>query len=242
MRRCGFLAGSFGVLAAQAAAADTGVPVLMYHAVNDTTPRDPVGLDLTLPSAKFERQLQYLGRHRIPTLTAAELVAALEKGGTPRGVVLTFDDGYADAATVVTPLLQRYGARATFFVNSGSVGSRNHVTWAQLREMIRAGMEIGAHGVHHVDLSTLDRAQQMHEAGICIEKIANYAGRRPVSYAYPSGAYDATTLDVMGALGLRSAWTERYGDVHDLRRRYELPRLRISRDGTPAHFAALVAG
>jgi len=46
----------------------------------------------------------------------------------------------------------------------------------------------------------------------------------------------------MGALGLRSAWTERYGDVHDLRRRYELPRLRISRDGTPAHFAALVAG
>jgi peptidoglycan/xylan/chitin deacetylase (PgdA/CDA1 family) len=226
---------------AGAALVPRGVPVLMYHAVNDSNPRSIIARNLTLPSARFEAQLRYLARRRIPTLTAGELVSALERGEHPGGVVLTFDDGYADAATVVLPLLQRYRARATFFINSGSVGRPNHVTWAQLRTMRAAGMEIGAHGVRHLDLTTLDRTGQLYEAGHCLEKLAQYTGARPVTYAYASGAYNATTLEVMRTLGLRSGWTERFGAVHDVRNPYEMPRLRVSRDTELEGFAALVA-
>jgi peptidoglycan/xylan/chitin deacetylase (PgdA/CDA1 family) len=212
----------------------------MYHAVDDVVPANPISRGLTLPVARFEAQLKHLQAKRIPTLTAGELVAALEGGRLPDGVVLTFDDGYAGMARVVMPLLVTYGARATFFVNSGSIGTPNHLTWADLRDMHRAGMEIGAHGAHHLDLTTLDRSGQMAEAGVCCERIARYTGNRPVSYAYASGQYNATTFEVMHAIGIASAWTERAAQVRDLHRRYEMPRLRIARDDDAEQFAAII--
>jgi peptidoglycan/xylan/chitin deacetylase (PgdA/CDA1 family) len=239
-RREVLLAVAASALLPRASAAAPGVAVLMYHAVNDTVPRNPISLGLTLPIASFESQLRYLTEHRLPTLTAGQLVTALARGEHPRGVVLTFDDGYADAARFVVPLLVKYRARATFFINSGSIGSPNHCTWADLRAMQQAGMELGAHGVRHLDLTTLDRAGQMEEAGKCVDKIEKYAGTRPVSYAYASGQYNPTTLEVMHAIGIRSAWTERVGTVHDIRDPYRLPRLRVARgDGIDA-FASLV--
>ncbi|MGH7682913.1 MAG: hypothetical protein ACREMT_01105, partial [Vulcanimicrobiaceae bacterium] len=62
-----------------------------------------------------------------------------------------------------------------------------------------------------------------------------------VSYAYASGGYNATTLALMPSVGIRSAWTEHSGRVHDLRDPYQMPRLRIARDTTIAQFAAMVA-
>ena len=223
-------------------AAGGGVPVFMYHHVNDTEPTAALALALTFPTEQFERQLQYLKAHKIGTMTAGELVDALSRGHRPERVaVLTFDDGYADAATVVTPLLAKYGARATFFVNAGTIGLRNHVTWRYLRAMRAAGNEIGAHGEYHLDLTTLDRTGQMHEAGDCVARIERFIGFRPVSYAYASGAYNAVTLSVMRSIGIRSAWTEHSGYVHDARDPYEMPRLRISRDTPLQSFESLVS-
>ena len=229
-------------LPASARAAASGVPVFMYHHVNDTTPKQPLALGLTFPTPQFEAHLRYLATHKIVTMTAGELIDVLDRGHLPQRVaVLTFDDGYADAADVVTPLLARHGARATFFVNAGTIGLRNHLTWRNLRAMRSAGNEIGAHGMYHLDLSTLDRAGQMHEAGDCVARIERFIGFRPVSYAYASGAYNSTTLSVMRSIGIRSAWTERSNWVRDDRNPYEMPRLRISRDTPLQGFASLVS-
>jgi peptidoglycan/xylan/chitin deacetylase (PgdA/CDA1 family) len=231
------------IAAAFAQAPAGGVPVLMYHHVNDTNPTASIARGLTLPTEAFEAQLRWLVEHRVTTLTAAELVDTVERGQLPqRAAVLTFDDGYADTATIVAPLLQRYRARATFFVNAGTIGLRGHVTYRALRAMQAAGNEIGAHGMHHLDLATLDRQDQLREAGDCVERIARFTGVRPVSYAYASGAYNATTLALMPEIGIRSAWTEHSGRVRDLRDPYQMPRLRIARDTTIHEFAAMVAG
>ena len=225
------------------AAPPSGVPVFMYHHVNDTTPTSRIALGLTLPTASFEAQLRYLAQKRISTITAAELVDALGRDQHPeRSAVLTFDDGYADCATIVAPLLARYNARATFFVNAGTIGLRNHLTWKDLRAMRKAGNEIGAHGERHLDLSTLSRNGQLHEAGDCVARIERYTGVRPISYAYASGAYNATTLAVMHEIGITSAWTEHTGYAKDVRNRYEMPRLRVARDTSLAGFAYLVNG
>jgi len=234
-------AGAIATLGALVLPATSAVPVLMYHTVNETVPHNPVALSLTLPTQRFADQLRYLAAHRIATLTAGGLVEALAREERPRGVVLTFDDGYADMARTVAPLLARYRMRATFFVNSGSIGTHNHLTWRELRALHAAGNEIGAHGAHHLDLTTLDRAGQVREIGGCIAKLEQYARVRPVSYCYASGEYNATTLALLPTFGIRSAWTERNGRVHDLSRPYELPRLRIARETTLEQFAALVS-
>ncbi len=236
---CVLLLGSRAALAADW----PGVPVLMYHKVDAIVPADPVGRDLTVEPGAFSAQLRYLRDHHIRTLTAAELAQALARGQRPRdAVVLTFDDGYADAATTALPLLQKYGARGTFYISSGFVGTPRHLSWRQIRTMRSAGMEIACHGTEHLDLSTLDRAGQMHEAGHCVTSFARYlAGFRPATYAYPAGKYDATTLSIMRQLGFLVAFTEEPGTVTSLARPWELPRRRIRNADGIAQFAALVA-
>ncbi len=218
-----------------------GVPVLMYHKVDAVVPTDPVGRDLTVLPAAFEAQLRYLRRHGIRTLTAAALTTALARGERPAGViVLTFDDGYADAATTAFPLLQKYGAVGTFYVSSGFVGTPRHLSWKQIRRMRAAGMEVACHGTFHLDLTTLDDAGQEREAGGCMKRFARYVGGSPpITYAYPAGKYDARVLALMRVLGIRAAFTERPGIVRDLSRAYELPRRRIRHDDDLASFAAL---
>jgi peptidoglycan/xylan/chitin deacetylase (PgdA/CDA1 family) len=218
-----------------------GVPVLMYHKVDAVVPRDLVGRDLTVEPAAFALQLQWLRENGIRTLTAAALVEALRRGEQPRhAVVLTFDDGYADAATTALPLLRAHGATATFYISSGFIGTPRHLSWNQVRELRDAGMEIACHGTYHLDLSTLDRAGQRREAQHCVETFRRYLGEfRPATYAYPAGKYDATTFAILKALGVRAAFTENPGVVRSLAAPYELPRRRVRHDDTLANFAAV---
>jgi peptidoglycan/xylan/chitin deacetylase (PgdA/CDA1 family) len=218
-----------------------GVPALMYHKVDAIVPSDPVGRDLTVEPAAFAAQLAWLRAHGIRTLTAAALVDALAHGERPRhAVVLTFDDGYADAATTALPLLRAAGATATFYISSGFVGTPRHLSWKQIRALRAAGMEIACHGTYHLDLATLDRAGQRREAGHCVETFRRYLGAfRPATYAYPAGKYDAITFFVLRELGFRAAFTEHPGTVRSLAAPFELPRRRIRHDDTLANFAAL---
>jgi peptidoglycan/xylan/chitin deacetylase (PgdA/CDA1 family) len=229
--------------AAHAAPPWAGVPVLMYHKVDANVPAgDAVGRDLTVEPAAFAAQLDYLRAHHIATLTAEELARELAAGRRPtNAVVLTFDDGYEDGATTALPLLRKFGARGTFYVSSGFVGTPRHLTWRQIRDMRAAGMEVACHGTNHLDLSTLDRAGQLLEAAGCMRRFARWVGgAKPVTYAYPAGKYDAVTLDIMQRLGVRAAFTERPGVVTDLARPYELPRRRVRHDDDLARFADLV--
>jgi peptidoglycan/xylan/chitin deacetylase (PgdA/CDA1 family) len=216
-----------------------GVPVLMYHRVDPHTPADAVGRSLTLEPEAFAAQLAWLRDHGIRTLTMDELADALAHGEHPQhAVVLTFDDGYSDAATVVTPLLERYGARASFYVSAGFIGDGRHLTWPQLRAMRAAGMEIGCHGTHHLDLSTLKPAAAFAEVDHCVVTLAHYLNR-PTTYAYAAGKWNATILALMRVENLKAALTEQPGVVTSLAAPYTLPRRRVDRSAGLASFAAL---
>ena len=229
-------------LVPHAAGADdwAGVPVLMYHHINAQIPRDPVGADLTVTPSAFEAQLRWLRDHGIRTLTTRQLIDALARGEHPqRAVVLTFDDGYTDGATVATPLLQRYGAVASFYVSAGFVGDGRHADWRQLRAMRAAGMEIGCHGTHHLDLAQLDRAGAQGEIVHCAQALTHYLAQ-PTTYAYAAGKWKAETIAILRENGFLAALTERPGRVMSFADPYALPRRRVRGVAGLAEFAALV--
>lgn len=85
-------------------------------------------------------------------------------------------------------------------------------TWQQCAALGAAGMETGAHTLHHPFLSLLSPEQQRAEIEGSIERIDQRLGVRPRGLAYPAGDHDATTVAVARAAGLAYAVTTRTGD------------------------------
>ncbi|MDB5951707.1 MAG: carbohydrate esterase family protein [Massilia sp.] len=90
--------------------------ILIYHRVMAAP--DPLFPD-QVDARRFEQQLRLLKRwfHLLPLGEAVRRLGA--RCLPPRAACLTFDDGYADNAAVVLPILQRHGVRAAFFIASG---------------------------------------------------------------------------------------------------------------------------
>jgi peptidoglycan/xylan/chitin deacetylase (PgdA/CDA1 family) len=190
---------------------------------------------------EFEKQLRWLRDRGCAAVTVDELVRDTRAGTLAScEVALTFDDGYADVATVAAPMLRRYGDRATFYIATGYVGAAGHVDVAQLRQLRGEGMEIGAHTVHHVDLTKLSPERCSQEIESSALALRRWIGVPISSFAYPSGRLNPTVMARVQASGFDNAVTTRPGYVTRASAAYELPRYRIKRGSGLALMTALL--
>jgi peptidoglycan/xylan/chitin deacetylase (PgdA/CDA1 family) len=135
---------------------------------------------------------------RAPLMAAAAALAAgclaavpaLARAAPLTVVTIQFDDGNADTFAWATSL-STHGFPATFYVNSGTIGTAGKLTWAQLTTLSQAGNEIGSHTVDHVNLKKLKLADARFQ--VCQDRV-NLAshGLQPQSFAYPFGDFDST--------------------------------------------------
>ncbi len=90
--------------------------ILIFHRVLPAIdPLFPEDVD----ERRFDATLGWL-RRWFRVLPLDEAVSRLSERSLPsRAAAITFDDGYADNATIALPLLQRHGMTATFFVATG---------------------------------------------------------------------------------------------------------------------------
>jgi peptidoglycan/xylan/chitin deacetylase (PgdA/CDA1 family) len=122
-------------------------------------------------------------------------------------VSLTFDDTVANQYTLgYQRALQPHGVYATFFVNSGIVGSgASKLTWAQLQDMGAHGNEIGGKTVHGTNLTQVDTATATAEVCDDRQALIAHGFTDPISFAYPFGARNATVKSIVAGCGYGSA-------------------------------------
>jgi peptidoglycan/xylan/chitin deacetylase (PgdA/CDA1 family) len=215
------------------------VPILMYHHIALPPPdADAVRRDLSLPPEAFEQQLQYLLEEGYASITLSDLVHHLARGGPlpPRPIILTFDDGYRDAYTRAFPLLQTYGMSGTFFLITGLIdqGQPDHLSWAHVKEMHRAGMQFGSHTYTHPDLRDQPVEYLVWQILGSKEAIEERI-RNPVRFfSYPSGRYDPQTVEVLRSTHFWGAVTTYQGMEQSSEHPYELRRIRVRGDETLA--------
>lgn len=211
---------------------------LMYHSVGDTSD-DPYLI--TVSPDRLARQLRWLSRHGLTGVSMRELLAARAQGRAARLVGLTFDDGYADFLTEAVPLLRKYGHTATVFVLPGRLGGDNE--WDErgarkplldaggVRAAEAEGMEIGSHGLLHLDLTAADDLTLAAEAAESRSRLAEITGTAPGGFCYPYGAVDARTLLAVRRAGYAYACAV---DPGALAGAFALPRTYVGeRDGSP---------
>lgn len=135
------------------------IPILLYHRLDhsgDSTATQP---------AVFERHLAWLSSQGYRSLTLEEFDRAISV--SPRivpkkEVLLTFDDGYSELATVVAPALRRHGFTGVAFLITGACQppaapagnaastNRNHISWDQVRALASDGVvEFQSHSHSH---------------------------------------------------------------------------------------------
>ncbi|MFQ6100717.1 MAG: polysaccharide deacetylase family protein [Anaerolineae bacterium] len=217
------------------------VPILMYHYVSELPSNpDRFRRDLTVSPGNFEAQLRYLSDTGYHTVTLTDLYLYLTQGYPlpEKPIVLTFDDGYRDAYEVVFPLLLDYGFTGTFFVLATPTHfeSPGYMTWAQMREMSDAGMDIEGHGRDHVDLRGRSYGYLVYQILGIQEAIQYHTGRLPRFFCYPSGQYDANVIAVLKSAGYWGAVTTAWGRVHTRDGLFEMPRIRVRGSDTLESF------
>ena len=208
------------------------VPILMYHYVSELPlDADRYRRDLTVSPEGFYAQLEYLAGAGYHTITLTDLYLHLTQGYPlpEKPVVLTFDDGYVDAYEVVFPALLDHGFTGTFFVlaTPAHFESPGYMTWAQMREMADAGMDIQAHGRDHVDLRGRSYDYLVYQILGVQEAIAHHTGRLPRFFCYPSGKHDGNVIAVLKSAGYWGAVTTEWGQVHTVENLFEMPRVRV---------------
>ena len=216
------------------------VPILVYHYIRlNPVPSDKLGFGLSVTPAEFLAQMDWLRLSGGHPVTMHQVLAAMS-GGPPlpkHPVVLTFDDGYADFASVAVPVLQREGFVATDYVVGGFIGRPGYMTAAQVRQVAADGMVIGAHTMHHVDLASDPPSLAWIEISAS-RALLQQLLQRPVSdFAYPYGDVDGVVEWLTQRAGFSDAMTMNAGTLQCSGARYLLPRIRVGGYDTVASFA-----
>ncbi|WP_018332037.1 polysaccharide deacetylase family protein [Actinomycetospora chiangmaiensis] len=204
--------------------------VLMYHAVADG-PADPHRVQVT--PERFRRQMRWLHQRGRRGVSLRTLPAH------PGAVGLTFDDGYADFAETVVPILAEHGFTATVYVVAGRLGGTNDwddgptrrlMTADQVREVAAAGMEVASHTLTHARLPDLPDdglSRELRRSRAHLEEVLD----APVTgFAYPYGAFGAREARAVADSGYAHAAAI---DPRPLDGPWAVPRTYVGQADTP---------
>jgi peptidoglycan/xylan/chitin deacetylase (PgdA/CDA1 family) len=158
---------------------------------------------LALAAAVFLPRTQWLGANlaRLPAAAAAR-----------NEVCLSFDDGPDPAVTPrVLDLLDRYGARASFFCIGRKAADHPEL----VQEIVRRGHSVENHSQRHSRAFALYGPGRLRrEVGDAQAAITGLTGRAPEFFRAPAGFRSPLLDPVLAARGLRYAsWTRRGYDT-----------------------------
>jgi len=214
-------------------------PVLMYHAVLATreewTRRAPAARWYDVTADRFEQQMEFLAQTGYGTVLLEEFLS----GKAPaRSVVLTFDDGHESNFSVAFPVLKRCRFRAEFFVTVANVGQPGFVNWAQLSELVSAGMSVQSHGLHHQPLTGHRGSALRDEFRISKEVLERNLGAPVKYFAIPGGFANRDVYREGLAAGYEAICSSEPGLA---KRSAILPRVAVTHSTSQAVFAELVS-
>lgn len=169
--------------------------ILLFHRVTDLIPEDCLSVSI----GRFRRIAAMLARD-FNVVPLGEIYRILRSGEPMprRTVAITFDDSYRDNLPAAR-ILKEYNLPATFFLPTSFVESDRvfdwdrglpplpNLTWAEVREMVRLGFEIGSHTVNHANLGAITPDKAQHEIVESKRVLEEQLGQPVRWFAYPFG-------------------------------------------------------
>jgi peptidoglycan/xylan/chitin deacetylase (PgdA/CDA1 family) len=184
------------------------IRVLFYHRVADRHPNA-----WTTSTATFANQIRWLReRYDLVSLAEAQSRIASDRNRWPTACI-TFDDGYAENLDFAVPLLLKHRVPFTYFVSTNQVLHGEPFphdveagrplppnTMSQVRELAKAGVEIGAHSRTHADLAAVESRRELVDEIVSSKFELEAAIKQEVHYfSFPYGLIENLSTDAFRA-------------------------------------------
>jgi peptidoglycan/xylan/chitin deacetylase (PgdA/CDA1 family) len=220
------------------------IPILVYHQIDSAPPRGQKFRSLYVAPKAFARQMALLDLLGYQGLSMSALTPYLlgEKSGKVVG--LTFDDGYLNNLTHALPVLQKFGFSSTCYVVSSLAGQTNSwdagmgvaqtrlMTYAEMKQWIAAGQEIGCHTQNHADLTAVTDDVAEIEVVAGTHDLEETLQTPVKHFCYPFGKYEPKHVQIVAASGYTTATTTVRGRCHAGSNMLELPRVPVVKSTT----------
>jgi len=169
--------------------------------------------------------MEWLARAGYQTIGFDDLVSARDRATQlpRRPLIITFDDGFRDAAELAAPVMLACGFTATFYLVAALVGRDSEwlraergvslplFDWRTARELEGAGFSCGAHSLTHPHLAALSEPECRRELAASRSELEDHLGHRVLDFAYPFGSYDERVRQWTADAGYRTACSVRIG-------------------------------
>jgi len=199
-----------------------GVTILLYHAIGNPGEESS---RFVVSGPEFAWQVRWLARNGYRVIDLDEYVRCRREHCLPPGgsVVITFDDGYVDNASVAAPLLAERSFPATIFLvtdrmggcndwdRSGGLAGRKIMSWQVARAIEERGIRLAPHGRSHTVLEGIPGADLDVEIRGAWETLSRETARPVPVFAFPFGRYDGGTTAAVLRAGLPGACTVHRG-------------------------------
>ena len=229
------------------------IPILMYHSISESA--NPKFKQFSVSPKLFATHMAYLRQHAYTPLTVTQFINMRTQGKDTlpeRPVILTFDDGFADFFTEALPVLKHYDFVATLYIATAFInntsrgmqqegeGTRPMLTWDQIIEINKCGIECGTHSHRHLQLDILPLAIAKEEIVQCKTLLEYHLDQKIFSFAYPHGYHSTTIQRLVHAAGYTSACAVKYTMSSETTDSFALARLFVKADTDKDALATLL--
>ncbi|GKX64767.1 polysaccharide deacetylase family protein [Inconstantimicrobium mannanitabidum] len=164
---------------------DIGIPVLVYTAINsnNVTPEN------------FKAQMNYIKDNGYTTITLDDLYQYLSasKKIPKKSIVITIDNGYSSIYRYAYPILKELNFKATVFVSSDSINSKDYLKNNELKDMVNNSIDIESNSAKDQILSSLSVSTQNTSLANSKKSIQDITGKEVKYLAYPQGKCSEST-------------------------------------------------
>lgn len=222
--------------------------ILVYHRFGAS-----VTDGMTVRTATFRRQIEYLRDHDYPVVTLGAVVAYLRGTGPrppARAVVITADDGHRSVFTEMWPVVRDHPVPVTLFIYPSAISNASYaMTWDQLRTLRDSGLfDIESHTFWHPNFAieqhrlAPDAYQDFARMQFCkaASVLRARTGAAPTVVAWPFGIADQALFPVVRDCGYVAAVTLQRRTVTSRDDVMVLPRFLVTDMDTDSRFAAML--
>lgn len=173
------------------------IPALVFHSVRKRAGRDLYALE----PAYLDEIIAMITERFGGTVDLKDIAINHDNSVNQAGVLVSFDDGYEDHFEVVLPILQKYKAKATFFLLPKYFSKQNlwdhrsqiilnHLSVEQAKGLAKAGQTIGSHGLTHNSLLKFNETNLENELKKSRTMLEDILKIKVDCFSYPYGDFD----------------------------------------------------